>query len=224
MKLLIVSSSMAELQGVKEIAPTCEQKDAQTIVGRSPTGDSFIAISVGVGLVLSSIRTTEAILYWKPDYVVGIGICGAINEKFRVGDLLQGSLVIQYEMDLRLFNLNRGETFSADTSVWGSLSTLPIESQSHLSVYTDIVFGSANRFLLSSEREKQRWIRDELHIDAVDMESYAIASCAHHFAIPVSIIRSVSDTYRGIRPKSFPTFLSTASKQLCDIVLQMNFS
>lgn len=64
------------------------------------------------------------------------------------------------------------------------------------------------------------WVEEQLHVGAVDMESYAIASAAMADGIPVSVIRVVSDTWRGHRPRSYRAFLRSAAADLLDIIVQ----
>ena len=51
------------------------------------------------------------------------------------------------------------------------------------------------------------------------MESYALLELASFYNIDVSVVRVVSDNYKGYRPKNFKSFLEEAVK---DIYLFLN--
>jgi nucleoside phosphorylase len=61
-------------------------------------------------------------------------------------------------------------------------------------------------------------MRDELHLDAVDMESYAMVAAARRAQVPVTIIRAVSDSWDAGRLKDLPAFLHNASQQIREYI------
>jgi nucleoside phosphorylase len=83
-------------------------------------------------------------------------------------------------------------------------------------VHYDVTVGSSDQFLVAKNREP---ILEEFGIDVVDMESYAVARVASFYNIDVSVVRVVSDNYKGHRPKNFKSFLEEAVK---DIYLFLN--
>jgi len=216
--ILVVASSLAELQGhakYEKCSGHCANSEFP-IVRKTPQGEPFAVVCVGVGQVNAAIHTYRAIQALNPALVVGIGTCGALRDELKVGDILIAGLVVQYEVDLRRFGLKRGELPGADGNPCGALATdfpgWTWEAGNRL--FTSQTLGTADRFLLAEDRRGADFLQDELGLDAVDMESYAMVAAARKASVPVAVIRTVSDTNRGARPRSYPTFLADASERM----------
>ena len=215
---LVVASSLAELQGhakyeaYADIPATSEFPT----VRMSPQGKPFAVVCVGVGQVNAALNTYQAIQALNPALVVGIGTCGALRDELKVGDILIAGSVVQYEVDLRRFGLKRGELPGADGIPNGALTTdFPVWSwAAGARLLTERTLGTADRFLLAVDRRDADYLHDELGLDAVDMESYAMVAAARTASVPVAILRTVSDTNRGGRPRSYQTFLTAASERM----------
>ncbi|MCL2139339.1 MAG: 5'-methylthioadenosine/S-adenosylhomocysteine nucleosidase, partial [Treponema sp.] len=79
------------------------------------------------------------------------------------------------------------------------------------------IIGSGDVFMHDPQRiNVMRQIFPE--IAAVEMESAAIAHCCHLFAIPVLVIRALSDIAGAESPLKFDEFLPVASKHSAEIV------
>lgn len=146
-----------------------------------------------------------------------VGTCGAINVNFTVGDIIVGSQVVNYGLDLSRFKIAKGATFTKEGTIVGPIDLKEIKGKSvNRNVHYDVTVGSSDQFLVAKNREP---ILEEFGIDVVDMESYAVARVASFYNIDVSVVRVVSDNYKGHRPKNFKSFLEEAVK---DIYLFLN--
>jgi adenosylhomocysteine nucleosidase len=199
--ILVVASSNTELQAFD-------------------SKDGFRAISIGVGKVAAAAATAKAMVDYHPQAVIGIGTCKSLVDAYTIGDVLVASEVIQYDLDLRLFGLSRAQTFSADRKAVGplvpELSTYGVPPRFPL-----VTIGTADMFLTTSKTRMMPYLTEELHVDAVDMESYAIVYVAKAFAIPSLIVRCVSDTSHGHIPKHYDNFLKCASESMKIAVLEI---
>ena len=196
---LVVASSIIELEGFLtkpgELA-TYNQK-------------SYLLVSLGVSQVQSALNALEAIVRYKPRRVLLVGYAGAIDPDLSLGDCVLATEVMQYELDLRLFGLKRGQTFGrAPNEVLGELSLF-------VPSYTGATLargGSADRFLLRPWREANPYLRDELNLGFSDMESYGVALAAKMQNIPCTVCRVISDDAKGHRPKNYKKFCLEANK------------
>ena len=195
--ILVVASSQAELSGFAH-APS-----------------SIRPVVVGVGLVQAAVNTYAAIMEYAPSHVVGIGSCCALSEDYPLGSLVIPSEVVHYGVDLRRFGLARGEVYSPSGEHFGPLTVDRLPSGPTTPACR---LGSADRFSTSADRTHYRWMRDELHLDAVDMESYAMVAAAQRAQVPVTIIRAVSDSWDAGRLKNLPTFLKNASQEIREYI------
>ncbi|PKL13125.1 MAG: hypothetical protein CVV52_07310 [Spirochaetae bacterium HGW-Spirochaetae-8] len=216
--ILVVASSLAELQGHAKYEMCADDRAAAAspFVRKTPQGEPFAVVCVGVGQVNAALNTYQAIQSLHPSLVVGIGTCGALQDDLRVGDLLIAGSVIQYEVDLRRFGLKRGELPGAGGVPSGALATdFPTWSwDAGERLFTSCTLGTADRFLVANDRRDAEYLQDELGLAAVDMESYAMVAAARKASVPVAILRTVSDTSRGARPRSYPAFLAESSERM----------
>jgi 5'-methylthioadenosine/S-adenosylhomocysteine nucleosidase len=224
--ILVVASSQQELQGIQEYEPWHGSIECLSTDGLkcTPGGKPIVAVAVGVGKVQAALNTAHAIHAYKPSLVVGIGTCGAIRDDLCIGDILVASSVIQYDIDLRRFGLQRGELPSPTGSVFGVLETdlfSPTKIVGWERLFFKQLIGCADRFLVTKERKELSYIIDELHVDAVDMESFAMVAAARQALVPVAIVRTVSDTSRGARARNFAAFLAESSIRTMQVVMDL---
>ena len=216
--ILVVASSPAELQGIEQF-PLSENG-----VRRLPNGESIVAVAVGIGKVNAALGTAQALAKWSPSLVVGMGTCGAIRQDLQVGDIVLPKQVIQYDIDLRRFGWPRGSIQSLEGTLEGALNTEVLFT--HLKhwkgnrVYPSVVLGTADTFLVALDRERQPWLSEELKIEVVDMESYAMVKAAKQVGCKVAVVRVVSDTWRGNRPKNYQKFLLKSSEDVFSLLAQ----
>ncbi len=205
MRVLIVASSEHELQGLARFSDT----DEAFVERLLPCGHGeIVGAPVGVGLVQSSLGCSAAIMKWRPDHVLCFGTGGAVREDLEIGDMVFGDEIVQYTLDLQAFGLRRGECFGPRPgTVVGALKPMlqlpPIADTRRV----DGVIGSADMFAIRSWRDANPWLRNELHVILTDMESYAMASACRQYCLPCCIVRVVSDTCHGHRPKRYDRFL-----------------
>ena len=208
--ILVVASSAAELQAFSP-----------------PDPSSVVAVSVGVGLVHAAVGTYEAIMRYRPSHVVGVGTCCGITEQCSIGDIIMPSQVIQYDVDLRRFGLKRGQLIGRDGARTDFLPIDPLPFWPHegVNVYEDHQIrctnriGSADRFFIPEMLRQAPWIRDELDLVAIDMESYAMVAASRMANVPITIVRAVSDLSSGERSGSLPQFLAKMSRIIRDMIL-----
>jgi adenosylhomocysteine nucleosidase len=220
--ILMVASSTAELQNLN--CPIIEDvhHPPQLLTENSP----MIAVPVGVGLIQAALNTYEAIVRFHPQWVVGVGSCCAISPEVAVGALIIPSTVIHYGMDLRRFGLQRGVTFSGTKERIGALPVDSLVRWPHdgvdtwegVRVWQSGTLGSADRFSTSADSVSMPWMRDTLHLTAIDMESYAMVAAARQAHTPISIIRTVSDTWSGERAASLSSLLKESSVRVCNLL------
>lgn len=205
--IAIVASSPGELPEPQLIPPRCS------------------SFSVGVGLVQSALHTARIINTYDPEWIICIGTCGAIDRRMAIGDLVIGSSAVHYGIDLRRFGLDVGTTYDPEGNQVGMLHLedamfrgAPVFRDRN--VHRGVTIGSADIFLVSEMRKAMPWVEKELHVGAVDMESYAVCAVGNEAHIPVSVLRVVSDTWQGHRPRSYRVFLKDAITDILALVAQ----
>ena len=216
--ILVIASSVSELQGIEQFSRL--EGEVRVL----PNGESIVGVAVGVGKINGALGTAQALQQWSPSLVVGVGTCGAVRQDLQVGDIVLPTQVVQYDINLQRFGWARGTIPAADGSMEGPLELeVTLQKPTHWDkrrVFSSLVLGTADQFLVAEKREQQPWITDDLHIDVVDMEGYAIVKAARQVGCKVLIMGVVSDTWRGNRPKKYQKFLSESSADLFSLLAQ----
>jgi nucleoside phosphorylase len=177
----------------------------------SIAGKRVLGTLVGVGKVVSALATQQAILSYHPKQVILLGFGGGVDPSLEIGAAVIASKVVQYDLDLRRFKLGWGDTFGPEAAI--TKGTLDLFAPS-IEGFTPTVFGTADRFLLRSERESQPELATTLGIGLADMEGYSVALASHMHRLPCSLLRVVSDDAQGNRPKRFALFAEEARAKL----------
>ncbi len=177
----------------------------------SIAGKRVLGTLIGVGKVASALATMQAILTYQPKQVILLGFGGAVDPSLEIGSALIATRVVQYDLDLRRFKLAWGDTFGPEGTV--TKGTLDLFAPP-LDGFAPAVFGTADRFLLRSEREQHPELASELGIALADMEGYSVALASHLHQLPCSLLRVVSDDAQGTRPKRFARFAEEARTKL----------
>ncbi|MFA5467645.1 MAG: 5'-methylthioadenosine/S-adenosylhomocysteine nucleosidase [Sphaerochaetaceae bacterium] len=216
--VLVVASSEAELQGARQFPIK------RSGVHSLPCGRELAVAPLGVGKINAAINATLAIQYYRPRMVICVGTCGGVNAELEVGDFVLPDKIVQWDVDLSLFGWPKGVLPSKDGSLEGALP-LSILCDNYprwagRGVRFPLTLGSGDIFSTRAERNKTPWLTDELGIDALDMESYAVAKSGQELGVEVKVVRFVSDNSRGHRPKNYPKFLEAASLDLFALIAQ----
>jgi nucleoside phosphorylase len=175
-------------------------------------GQSAAAAAVGSGKVHASIYLSLMLKAFSPERMYGIGLCGAVDNFLKIGQLVHIVSSVQYDLDIGRFGLRLGE-------INGSLpdcidDTLDVQV---ISTAQSVIGGTADRFLTADYVYAHPELQDVLNLQSADMESYAWMAAASVCKTPCRIFRVVSDT-PGERPENFKKFLRQSSRQLYEAV------
>ena len=130
-------------------------------------------IYCGVGKVNATLEATKNILKYHPDIVLNYGSAGSLNPT--LSGLVEVGQFLQHDMDVRALGFALGQT--------------PFEEAIALSFgYQGVICASGDHFVTSPP---------EMPTDLVDMEAYALAKCARHFACDFRAFKYISDQADG---------------------------
>lgn len=174
--------------------------------------------TVGIGKAMTAMNIQRAIDTYHPCKIIFIGLAGALNPEYNIGDLVLGSDTVFYDMDATSLTFERGEIpftkmryLSADPQLLQLASTYTREGQA---LHKGRIL-TGDTFVTTTDRTK---LHDELKGDAVEMEGASVALVAIINKIPHLIIRLISDRADGKARVDFVRFLPQASAKLFDIL------
>ncbi len=156
---------------------------------------------VGIGLVESALHTAHLIEHYNPEMVFCTGSCGAVDPALKISDVIIASVVHHYGFS---------------TPFPYTPAPMPLHQVEHLlsngkypfKVTSGVTLGSADIFL---DQDRYSMLSGELQargIQAVDMESYAVAAACRSRGVDCVVIRYVSDSREEGRVKAYKSFLS----------------
>ena len=164
-------------------------------------GADIVLAKCGIGKVNAAICTQMLIDRYQPSEVVFTGVAGGLLPNMRVGDLVIGSQLIQFDVNLTAFGRRHGEVPGQD---------LRVESDPELVRRCTVAFDAAfdgeddapnlvlgtivsgDRFI--ADGDTLRWLQREFSALATEMEGAAVGHTCKLNDVPFVIVRGLSDT------------------------------
>lgn len=206
-----------ELSGWKELCPECMPlaHTAYTLgYGQPLSGLEVSTLLTGSGMANASVAMGTALALLRPERAYGVGIAGAIDQSLQIGQMVLFKEVIQYELAIGRFSLERGQ-LNGPLPIWLE-STLSKRLPREL---CPVRGGCADLFFDQAALKSRRFMTEELGIRAVDMESYGYLAAGWMQKTEVSVIKSISDRLGQELPKRFSPFVRSVSIAQRELIL-----
>lgn len=183
--------------------------------GKIANNDVVIASSFE-GKVNAAVCTQILISQFKVDYVINIGVAGAVSNKLKICDIVISSSTVEFDLDTTILGYDLGYVFG--------LNTVNMECDKNLA---DRLFNISNKFANSfkgkiassdkfvSDESITKLLQDKFDAIAVDMESASICHVCKLNNVPFCAIRVISD---GCSDREYREFLELALDKLDKIV------
>ncbi len=217
--IAILSALSSEIRStLKALESRVEESFAgRTVSLGTLSGCDVVAGYTGVGKVLAAMAVQGVIDRYRPDSVVFLGVAGALNHKYRIGDVVVAVDCVQHDFDATRFGFALGEIPYEKIIEVASDEALVEYALRFDAAGRAIHAGrilSGDRFVSTADEEPDAYLRDELRGDAVDMEGAAAALVAHLNGIPFLLVRIISDKADGLLPPDFKGFMKQSSELL----------
>lgn len=189
-------------------------------------GSNITIAKCGIGKVNAAICTQVMIDMYAVDYVINIGVAGAVSKDLKIGDVVISSDLLQHDYDSTDVGDKLGvipnmgtETFMADEE----LIRLAKEAGNEvLSNEHNIFVGriaTGDQFISSKEAKERIWTNFKAL--CAEMEGGAIAHTCYLNNLPFVVVRAISDQADEEAGMSFEKFVPIAAKNSSDIVEHM---
>jgi len=194
-------------------------------------GKDVTVLRCDVGKVNAAIGCALLIREFKCGCVINTGSAGGIKPELKVGDAIISTGLVYHDVDVTAFGYAPGQIprqpqiFPVDEKLIKTAQNAVDELKKENVLpanfnYCPGLIGSGDTFMHEPERiANVRRIFPE--ITAVEMEGAAIAHCCNLFAVPILVIRALSDVAGTQSPVSFNEFLPVASKHSAHIVMRI---
>lgn len=188
-----VSELKQKLENLEEIKHGNLQINLGTFYGHK-----IVLVKSGIGKVNAALCTQYIIDKFNPDYIINTGIAGGIAENLKVGEIVVGEKLVQYDFDVTAFGYAKGYLctgiesdkptyFNSDEGLMAKLERI---SDEKVKIHKGII-ASGDSFISDLERKKE--IHNLFNATAVEMEGCAIAQTSNANNIPFVVIRAISD-------------------------------
>ncbi|OFZ21261.1 MAG: 5'-methylthioadenosine/S-adenosylhomocysteine nucleosidase [Bdellovibrionales bacterium GWB1_55_8] len=168
------------------------------------------------GKVAAATTAAHLIIEFGVTEILFTGVAGAADPALRVGDVVIGSAYYQHDMDARpLFARHEipllgTDRFLADpvrvkTAMQASTRFLASREGSNSRVVAGAIASGDKFFACRSELDELRSRIPE--VACVEMEGAAVAQVCHEYGIPLTVIRTISDSADEQSPVDFATFI-----------------
>ena len=181
----------------------------------------ILAVS-GIGKVNAAACTQMLIDTYKINYLINIGVAGAINNELKIGDIIAAKNLVQHDFDATAFNLQLGEIprlqkkfFNCDKKILDIIKSFAAGKN----LANKIHFGtiSTGDKFVSNDSDK-KFIEKNFQAHCTEMEGAAIAQVCFLNEIPFTAIRIISDKSNNDAVASYKKFMSDATKNLFELV------
>ena len=219
-----MEEEVASLQKKIEVVAVKSAVGLQFYVGKY-AGNSVIVVKSGIGKVNAAVCTQALIDLFGVDYVINIGVAGAVSDELHICDILISKDAMQHDMDTTAFGDPIGviprlsvSSFPADEELIALAKQAAEETEGDFHVMVGRV-ASGDQFI--STQEGRDRIRKNVKGDCAEMEGAAIAHACWLNRIPFVIIRAISDSANEEAGMSFDKFCQVAAERGSDIVFKM---
>lgn len=220
-KIAIITAMEEELEAIKNKFIEVEKKELRELIyyeGKTSEKE-YILIKCGVGKVNAARVTQILIDNFDIEYIMNVGIAGALNDKLEIGDIVIGEKLVQHDFDITAFGHEKG--YITDTGrVFQSNENLIKKYSKKNSDYNIIIGTIASGDIFCNQVAMKEKIRSKFGADCVEMEGAAIAQVAILNKIPFIVIRSISDKPNGRNHIDIEKFINMASKRCADLVIE----
>ena len=188
-------------------------------------GNNVVLVRSGIGKVNAAVCSQVLIDLYAVDYIINVGVAGAVSPELNVGDVVISKDTVQHDMDTSAFGDPLGEIprmaesyFKADDE----LVKLALECAEEICTPEKVFFGrvaSGDQFISDKEKKKKLWTTFGAY--CTEMEGAAIAHACWLNKIPFVIIRSISDNADNEADMKYEEFVEIAAKNSGEIVYKL---
>ena len=184
-----------------------------------------VLVKSGIGKVNAAICAQVLVDHFAVDYIINVGVAGAISKELSIGDVVISSDAVQHDMDTSVFGDPVGVIPRMNESAFKAdpvLVKLAWEAGSNLLTDHKVFIGriaSGDQFI--STKEQKNKIRSNVNPFCAEMEGAAVAHACYLNKIPFVIIRSISDNAEAEADISYEKFVPIAAKNSSLLVAQL---
>lgn len=222
----IIVAMQEELEEIKEYVEDINEKEIRhiTFIEGKVEEKNVVLVQCGIGKVNAAMVTQALIDSYNIEYIVNIGVAGALNPMLNIGDVVIADKLIQHDFDITAFGHSKGyitgvgDFIQTDENLRNKLEKLNHNNKDNEYKIKLGIIASGDIFCTDIEMKNK--IYSKFDADCVEMEGAAIAQVCYLNEIPFVVMRSISDSPNGKNAITFDKFLKIASKRIANLLVE----
>ena len=212
--IALIGAMPEEVAIIKEKIENLQEKKIAHVTfyeGKYEGQDIVLMLSLP-GKVNAAIATTLLLDHYKPEYVINIGTCGALQGDMEIGDMIVATEVRHFDVDATEFGYEIGQVPQMPAAYKSDEKLQKLASEISLPDY-NIHFGlvGTSDSFISNKELKKGILKKFPNMQVVEMEAAAIAQACYQFGTKFIVCRSVSDKAEEGTRVTFDEFLQIAA-------------
>lgn len=223
MKIGIIGAMDQEVKLLREALTNTrswERAGALFITG-SLGRHEVIVVRSGIGKVLAAVTTTLLIHQYGVNMVINTGSAGGIGQGLAVGDLVIGTQLAYFDVDVTGFGYQKGQLpgmpLYYESSDYLKSEMKKAAENTGLTVHNGLIVTGDS--FVNNPQEVEKILAEFPNALACEMEGAAIAQAAAQFNIPFLVVRAISDTADQEASQTFDQFIEEAGKRSAKMVI-----
>lgn len=218
----IIGAMETETQGLfRKMTVTETRQIGYATFWRGTIGTCEVVLAqCGIGKVFAAACTQAMILTYAPEYILNIGVGGALTPALAIGDAVLGTSAVQYDMDTSAIGDPLGLLSGIDvihlpcdaaknTALAGALDACGVH-------WLEGVIATADRFV---DDDNNRAVCRGFGALVEDMEGAAVGQVCYVHRLPFGILRTISNGDENAGAV-YEDSVGLAAQVLTDVVLE----
>lgn len=225
MKFGIIGAMEEEISALKEeiIIQKLEKNNTLEFhIGKFLENDVVI-VRAGIGKVNAAMTTQSLINLYKPDYIINIGVAGAVDPSVEIGDIIVSEDLIEHDFDATAFGYEKGQIPRLENWKFkGDKKLIDASKKAGNNLGYNIIEGrivSGDIFVGDNDTKKRLF--DEFGAKCCEMEGAAIAHVSEENGIPFVVYRAISDKADSKASNNYEEFVLKACKISKELIVEV---
>lgn len=224
MKIGIIVAEPEEHEAIEKIVEIKSKKVIFELMFTEAVIDNkeIILVKCGIGKV-NAARTTQLLIdKYNPDYIIDVGVAGALNPMLEIGDIVIGETLVQHDFDITAFGHTKGyipgigERIYSDEELIGKFEqAIDNKKDRNYKIEKGTI---ASGDIFCTEIPMKDKIYAKFNAQCVEMEGAAVAQVCDLCNKPFMVLRSISDKPNGENTVAFEQFIKPSSEKCANLL------
>lgn len=224
MKIGIIVAEPEEHEAIEKIVEIKSKKVIFELMFTEAVIDSkeIILVKCGIGKV-NAARTTQLLIdKYNPDYIIDVGVAGALNPMLEIGDIVIGETLVQHDFDITAFGHTKGyipgigeRIYSDEELIRKFEQAIDNKKDRNYKIEKGTI---ASGDIFCTEIPMKDKIYAKFNAQCVEMEGAAVAQVCDLCNKPFMVLRSISDKPNGENTVAFEQFIKPASEKCANLL------